>query len=53
MIEYYAYEGADFQDDPELVLLEGEEWYYRGKEDTIHLVFNFSSLFYFYFVILR
>ena len=26
MIEGYAYEGEDFRDDPELVLLEGEEW---------------------------
>ena len=53
MIEYYTYEGADFQDDPELILLEGEEWDARGKKYTIYHVFNFSNLFYFYFSILR
>ena len=53
MIEYYAYEGAYFRDDPELILPKGEEWDDQGKKDTIHRVFNFSSLFYFYFVILR
>ena len=53
MIEDYLYEGEYFWDDPELVLPEGEEWDELGKKDTIHHVFNFSSLFYFYFVILR
>ena len=53
MIEDYSYEGVEFRDDPELVLPEGEKWDDRGKKDTIHHVFNFSSLFYFYFVIPR
>ena len=53
MIEDYDYEGAYFWGDLDLVLPEGEEWDGRGKKDTIHYVFNFSSLFYFYFVIQR
>ena len=32
MVEDYAYEGADFRNDPELVLLEGEVWDDRGKK---------------------
>ena len=53
MIKDYAYEGANFWDDTEIVLHKGEEWDDQGKKDTIHHVFNFSSLFSFYFVILR
>ena len=45
MIEDCAYEGEDFRDDPELILPEWWEWDDRGKQDTIHHVFNFSSLF--------
>ena len=32
MIEYYAYEGEKFQDDPELTLPEGEVWDDHGKK---------------------
>ena len=31
MIEDYAYDGADFHHDPELVLPEGDMWDDRGK----------------------
>ena len=41
MIEDYAYEGANFYEDPKLPLLEGEEWDDRGKKDAINYVFNF------------
>ena len=41
MIEYYAYEGEDFHEDPKIPLLEGEEWDDRGKKDAMNHVFNF------------
>ena len=39
MVEDYAYEGADFRDDAELALPEGEEWDDRGKKRHYPLVF--------------
>ena len=39
MVEYYAYEGADFLNDPELVLPEGEVWDDRGKKTLSTYVF--------------
>ena len=32
MVEDYAYEGADFRNDPKLVLPEGKVWDDRGKK---------------------
>ena len=39
MVEEYAYEGAEFRDDLEPSLPEGEEWDERGKERHYPLVF--------------
>ena len=39
MVEDYAYEGVDFRNDPELVLLEGEVWDDRGKKTLSTYVF--------------
>ena len=50
MVEDYAYDGAEFRDDPELVLHEGEVWDDRGKKIHYPLVFlNFVFYFIFYF----
>jgi hypothetical protein len=32
---YYAYEGMDFQGDPDLILLAGYWWTDAGKKETI------------------
>ena len=48
MVEDYAYEGADFCDDPELALPEGEEWDEQGKKrhyPLVFLIFVFISFF--------
>ena len=39
MVEDYAYEGADFRNDPELVFHEGEVWDDRGKKTLSTYVF--------------
>ena len=39
MIEDYAYEGADFRDDPELALPEGEVWDDHSKKRHYPLCF--------------
>ena len=39
MVEDYAYEGADFRNDPELVLPKGEVWDDRGKKTLSTYVF--------------
>ena len=50
MVEDYAYEGEEFRDDPELVLLEGEVWDDRGKKIHYPLVF-LNFVFYFIFIL--
>ena len=54
MVEDYAYEGAEFCDDPKLALPEGEVWDYRGKKRHYPLVFLIFDIYLiFYFVVLR
>ena len=54
MVEDYAYEGADFCDDLELDLPEGEVWDDQGNKRHYPLVFFiFCIYFIFYFVVLR
>ena len=50
MVEDYAYEGADFHNDLELVLPEGEVWDDRGKKRHYPLVF-LVFVFYFIFIL--
>ena len=50
MVEDYAYEGADFYDDPNLTILEGEVWDDRGKKRHYPPVFLFF-VFYFIFIL--
>ena len=47
MVEEYAYEGADFRIDPELVLPKGEVWDGRGKNTLSTYVFEILCLFHF------
>ena len=48
MVEHYAYEGADFRDDPELALPKVEVWDDRGNKRHYPLVF----LILFHFIII-
>ena len=50
MVEDHAYEGVDFQNDPELVLPEGEVWDDRGKQTLSTYFFEIFYLFHFYFL---
>ena len=54
MVEDYAYEGAYFQNDPELVLPEGEVWDDRGKKTLSTYVFwKFIFISFLFSVVLR
>ena len=48
MVEDYAYEGADFRNDPKLVLPKGEVWDDRGKNTLSTYFFEILCLFHFY-----
>ena len=51
MVDDYGYAGIDFHNDPDLVLLEGEDWDATlGKKHVIS--FSYSDYFLIYFVIL-
>ena len=54
MVEYYAYEGADFRNDLELVLLEGEVLDDPGKNTLSTYVFqDFIFISFLFSIVLR
>ena len=52
MVEDYAYEEADFWDEPELALPKGEVWDDHSKKRHLPTMFFFCDLFHFYFIVL-